>query len=487
MSSTQLRSFDDLPGPAEPLTPEDIGRFFFDPNPFLKEQHALAQAGNSQMVRFEAFGEQNVILFSHDLVKQWQGYELRGLTKRTIPPGFDKLTGKAFSDMYGREHAEWKKKAMGSFRPTMLDTYIPSIQRSAEDVVLQGIAAATQQTGEAVQFNPLAKRFAYDIASGFVWGPLINDLERPVTYELFKRMNLLTPDSFKDLEAKDPNSEFSQILRAKDELNAILADKYLEAEQLIDDGVWDDKYPNTDCLLRGMLQNDAIFNPNGDYDLVDKVEFVQLLTAAAYDTTATTLTNLVYCFWKYPEEAEKVRQAILSHPELSDPETPFTFAMLKDCNELECFIAEVNRVYNLFPALAGRAVDAEEGLDFGGTLIPKGTTLSIPVRWLHTSEDSWTEAEEFKPSRFDKSDGSSKAERGDLGKYNHIPFATGLHKCLGKNLAMLEMRLYSVLLLRDYEFELDESMLSAEGTINGMQTQQGLAHFNVYLKLNKRQ
>jgi len=485
MSSTQPLSFDDLP--FQSFTPEEAGGALFDPMPFFNEQYAKAQAAGSQMARVEMFGGQNVILFSHDLVKQWQAAEIRGQTKRTIPPGLDKLTGKAFADMYGRDHAEWKKKAMRSFKPAMLDAYIPSIQRSADEVVLQGIASEAQQTGEAVQFNPSAKRFAYNIASDFVWGPLINELERPVTYELFKRMTLFTPDSFKDLECKDPNSEWSQILRAKDELNAMLSDKYVEAERLVADGAWDDKYPNAGCLLRSLLENDAIYNPNGDYSLSDKVDFVQLLTGAAFDTTATTLTNLVYCFWKYPEETQKVRQAILSHPELSDPNTPFTFAMLKDCNELECFIAESQRQYPLLPVLLGRDVTAEEGLDIGGTVVPKGTSLMIPVRWLHTSEGSWTEAEAFKPSRFDKTDGRSKADRGDLGKYNHIPFATGLHKCLGQNLAMLEMRLYSVLLLRDYEFELDETMLSAEGTVNGLQVQQGFAHFNVYLKLRKRQ
>ena len=86
--------------------------------------------------------------------------------------------------MYGKEHAEWKKKALRSFRPAMLDAYIPSMQRSAENVVLQGIVSESQQTGEAVQFNPAAKRFAYDIASGFIWGPLINELELPVTYKV---------------------------------------------------------------------------------------------------------------------------------------------------------------------------------------------------------------------------------------------------------------------------------------------------------------
>merc|ERR1712087_49189 len=99
---------------------------------------------------------------------------------------------------------------------------------------------------------------------------------------------------------------------------------------------------------------------------------------------------------------------------------------------------------------------------------------------------SWTEAEEFRPERFDKTKGN-KAERGSLGNYNDIPFATGLHKCLGQNLAMLELRMYSVMLLREYDFELDESKLSAEDTVNGMQVQQGIPHYNVYLKLKKRQ
>merc|ERR1712087_1076216 len=165
---------------------------------------------------------------------------------------------------------------------------------------------------------------------------------------------------------------------------------------------------------------------------------------------------------QHPEETEKVRRAILKHPQLSDPRTPFTFATLKDCDELECFIQEANRMHSILPMMAGREVVDEDGLEVGGYRIPKGTQLSIPIKWLHLGEGSWTEAEEFKPARFDKSNGRNKADRGDLGRYNNIPFATGLHKCLGEN-----------------DFELDESQLSAEGTVNGMQLQQGIPHFNV--------
>jgi hypothetical protein len=57
----------------------------------------------------------------------------------------------------------------------MLDAFIPRIQRSADEVVLQGIVNESQQSDEAIQFNPSAKRFAFNVASEFIWGPLLNE------------------------------------------------------------------------------------------------------------------------------------------------------------------------------------------------------------------------------------------------------------------------------------------------------------------------
>ena len=109
----------------------------------------------------------------------------------------------------------------------------------------------------------------------------------------------------------------------------------------------------------------------------------------------------------------------------------------------------------------------------------------VPIQWLHHGESSWTDPLEFRPSRFDKS--QSKEERGDIGRYNHIPFATGLHKCLGIHLAQLEMYMYTVLLLRDWEFEVDEEkMTQGQGVVGQMNLANGIPHYNVHLKLKRR-
>ena len=193
---------------------------------------------------------------------------------------------------------------------------------------------------------------------------------------------------------------------------------------------------------------------------------------------------MVYAAWKHPEEAQKVRDAIMAHPKLSDPDSTMSIDLLKECNELECFVHEAQRHYGIISGFT-RIVNNVDGLDFGGVTIPIGTGLLIPVEWLHHGPGSWTEPMEFKPSRFDKSKGQSKDERGDIGRYNQIPFATGLHRCLGIHLALMELRLYTMLLLRDYEFEVDESKLNAEGTVAG-KSMVGFPHYNVFVKLSRR-
>ena len=128
----------------------------------------------------------------------------------------------------------------------------------------------------------------------------------------------------------------------------------------------------------------------------------------------------------------------------------------------------------------------QNGVDIGGYQLPKGTGLIIPLQFLQSGDGSWTDADKFNPSRFDKSNGRSKSDRGDIGRYSFMPFATGNHKCLGMYLALLEMRMYTTLILRDWEIELDEERLEEEGTVNHLNLSQSFPHYNVYVKLRKR-
>jgi len=360
----------------------------------------------------------------------------------------------------------------------MIDEFAPFIQDAATNMMLENISKECAD-GKSVSFNPLARRFAFEIGMQFIFGPLLDKEERDyLFYDLFNTI-FARPDS----EAKDLESAFAGAIEGRKAFNKFLSTRYEEAERLTATDGWEGKYgEDSTSLLRTMLENDAIFDNEGKGDTMYKMDFLFGIVLAAFETSATTLTNLLFFMDKYPEETEKVRQSILNHPELSKKDCAFSLDLLKSCNELECFIQEVMRTDPILPILMSREVTDENGVELGGYNIPKGTSVTIPIRWLHQGEGSWTESMEFNPSRFDKSNGSTKAERGDVGRYNNIPFATGLHSCLGKHLALLEIRMYTTLLLRDWDFEIDHSKLEEEGLLNGKEVSKGIPFYNVYLK-----
>merc|ERR1719189_246942 len=469
VANSVMKDVDNIPGVwGQDMAPEEMGGLLTDPFAWFNEKYEIAKAVDPESPMFKVcFGSDALLLLSHDLVSQWQKYELNGQTKRVMPEAVSKLIGPVFHDMAGPKHMAWKKKAMSAFRPKMIDEFAPFIQESATNMMLENVSKKCAE-GQSVSFNPLARRFAFEIGMQFIFGPLLDKEERDYLFNLFNTIFSKPSELFKDLEAKDPDSAFSKAIANRKTFGKFLAPRYEEAERLTATDGWEEKYGDDSVsLLRTMLENDAIFDNGGEGDTEYKVD-------------------LLFIFDKYPEETEKVRRAILNHPELSKKDCAFSLDLLKSCNELECFVQEVLRTEPILPFINRRKVMDEDGVDIGGYHIPKGTQLIIPIRWLHQGEGSWAESMEFNPSRFDKSDGSTKADRGDLGRYNNIPFATGLHSCLGKHLALLEIRMYATLLLRDWEFEIDQIRLEEEGLVAMKNVSQGIPFYNVYLKSLRR-
>ena len=65
----------------------------------------------------------------------------------------------------------------------MIGQLSPFIQHSVQNLLLERIHEDTQN-GESIQFCSMAKRFAFEIGSKFVYGPLINDEEREYTFDV---------------------------------------------------------------------------------------------------------------------------------------------------------------------------------------------------------------------------------------------------------------------------------------------------------------
>lgn len=104
----------------------------------------------------------------------------------------------------------------------------------------------------------------------------------------------------------------------------------------------------------------------------------------------------------------------------------------------------------LYPPAAFVSREAYGDIKIGNLMVPKGVCVWTLVPRLHRDPDIWgPDVDEFKPERF--SDGVSKA-----CKFPHayVPFGVGNRLCLGKNFALVELKVVLSLILSRFTFSL---------------------------------
>mmetsp|Transcript_96476 Transcript_96476/g.223692 ORF Transcript_96476/g.223692 Transcript_96476/m.223692 type:complete len:157 (+) Transcript_96476:1-471(+) len=86
-------------------------------------------------------------------------------------------------------------------------------------------------------------------------------------------------------------------------------------------------------------------------------------------------------------------------------------------------------------------------------LVPKGATLMMHNIAGQRSERVWSEPDAFKPERWGE----------DVSRRQLMAFNLGAHACPGKNLSLLEARVFLAVVLSKFRFELPPGVESAEG------------------------
>lgn len=118
------------------------------------------------------------------------------------------------------------------------------------------------------------------------------------------------------------------------------------------------------------------------------------LIVAGSDTTAVTLTYLVYSVLTHPAIKERV---------LSEVSTLTPMFSSKEANALpylSLVIKETLRLYGAAPGSLPRTVP-EGGRNLGGHFLPEGTTVSTQAFTLHRDATIFEDPEAFKPERWE--------------------------------------------------------------------------------------
>ncbi|KAL9710687.1 hypothetical protein Ac2012v2_006225 [Leucoagaricus gongylophorus] len=336
--------------------------------------------------------------------------------------------------------------------------------RHAEVVIHQ--LKSRFREGQPVDFQDLMYRFTLDSATEFLFGHCVHSLNAGLPYSHNVSnipANVLTPE--KRL-ANDFSTAFLDVqftVGQRERLGSvwplweIFEDKTTKPmkvvnafiEPIIADAVakkndaWREKVSEEG--KRTLL--DHLVQVTSDPKIL-KDETLNIMLAGR-DTTAATLTFVVYILSQYPHVMDRLRQEVLTHV---GPTSRPTFDDIRDMKYLRAVLNETLRLYPIVPFNVRESIHPatfpNPDPNDKAFYIPAGTKIGYSVFMMHRRKDLWgPDADEFDPDRF-------LDERVKKYLVNNsfifLPFNAGPRICLGQQYAYNEMSFMLVRLMQNF-------------------------------------
>ncbi|TBU38266.1 high nitrogen upregulated cytochrome P450 monooxygenase 2 [Dichomitus squalens] len=189
-----------------------------------------------------------------------------------------------------------------------------------------------------------------------------------------------------------------------------------------------------------------------------------LAVVAGADTTSSTMTSLFYCLLTHPEAYERLQIEVDKfYPAGEDVADS---KHLADMEYLNAVINETLRLYPPVPTGSQRQVPREsQGATVDSIFLPPGTSVTVQAFSVHRDpRNFFPHPDTFWPDRWLFASSSSSSSSPSLSApetFVHnvdafIPFALGPMNCVGKNLALQEIRMVVCAVMQRLEFSLRE-------------------------------
>lgn len=201
-------------------------------------------------------------------------------------------------------------------------------------------------------------------------------------------------------------------------------------------------------------------NGNQNHKKLDMNELaanVFVFFVAGFETSSSTLSFCLFELARNPEIQKKIQAEIdrVFKPAGADG---ITYDMLGDLKYLECCIDETLRKYPIVP-VHFRTATRDYKLADSKLIVPKGTSVMIPVLGFQRDPQIYENPMQFKPERFlNSSHGSGNSE----GVF-YTPFGDGPRNCIGMRLGKLMTKIGLALIMWKFNLELsDKDMIDKE-------------------------
>ncbi|XP_046555829.1 cytochrome P450 3A29-like [Haliotis rubra] len=158
---------------------------------------------------------------------------------------------------------------------------------------------------------------------------------------------------------------------------------------------------------------------------------------AGYETTASTLQYAAYILATQPGVQDKLAEEISSV--LGDEEPDYD-----NIQRLTFMDRVVNETLRLFPAAPGTSRYVSKTTTIKGWTFPEGTYVNVPILFLHRDPDVYPEPNKFNAERWEK--------KSEINPMFFLPFGHGPRQCIGMRLALVEVKVALVHVIRHIRF-----------------------------------
>ncbi|KAG8191208.1 hypothetical protein JTE90_021945 [Oedothorax gibbosus] len=181
---------------------------------------------------------------------------------------------------------------------------------------------------------------------------------------------------------------------------------------------------------------------------------VQAYIFGGIDTTVTTLHWALLAMAAHPGLQRRVHDELdrvlgAHEPRYADHDRlPYTMAAVLEVMRWRTLVA-----FNLLH-------ETSADVTVGKYVIPKGTVLLGLLEAIHRDPKYWPEPDIYRPERFLDDNGQVI-----MKKESFVPFSTGKRRCVGENVAMVEVFVYFAAVMRRFGVSSAGACLNLKGTV----------------------
>ncbi|KAH8649991.1 benzoate 4-monooxygenase cytochrome P450 [Xylariales sp. PMI_506] len=335
------------------------------------------------------------------------------------------------------EHIPRRKVWDQGFSAKALRDYEPRII----DYTNQLLAQLSKQEDQPIDVSDWSNFYSFDVMGDLAWGKSFGMLQHGVKHYF---MNALHADMtniglFGHLIWLFPIVKATPILNSENK-------KFLNwlGEQVADRRKMKPSRPDVFSWLLEYHERPGQRTAQEELNLQQVSHILSgdayLIAVAGSDTTAASLTCMFFELVSDPKILHKLQQEV---DQLFDSTEKVDAVSLSTLRYMDAVINETLRLHPPVPSGVQRMTPAE-GLTVGTTFIPGNTIVQIPTHTTFRDERYFESPDDFIPERW--------ITRRELNKDEtvFIPFSSGRSSCVGKQLALMEIRYVASQILRRY-------------------------------------